>query len=439
MKKRYLISVVCFLLPLAFVLVFGLIERDRTFSETENRELATVPELTWQSYADSSFMQKLETYFNDQFPFRDGFIRISKAYNKFMYPSFLLSDDDVISLPPASVNPAVPPIQTAPSTGGSEESPGETTAPAAPQTLLGNLIYRGRIMETFNVSDAAVQRYADIVNRIYTACGNPETYVLIPTPAYTLYAPDGHIAENTDFNRAIDAISAALKGPKLIDLRDTYAAVKDEYIYFRTDHHWTARGAYYACKEFLQVAEGVTLPDLSTYRGGVREGFLGSLYRAVMTNQASALLEKEPDRVEYFYPNTEAKVVAYSSAAMNDPQVRQVIYPDYNDDTNLYCVYMGGDIAIGKITTQNKNGKSILVIRDSYGHAFIPFLLDAYETVYTFEPRYFDPNLNPIDFPAFFAEQKIDKILYVGYPHMSVGGYWDCIAKYLEPILPAEK
>lgn len=431
MKKRYLISVVCFLLPLAFALVFGLIERDRTFSETENRELATAPELTWQSYADSSFMQKLETYFNDQFPFRDQFIRMSKAYNRLMYPSFLLSDDDVISFPSSGGN--------SPSTGDSStSSPGDSDATtSSPQMLMEKMIYRGRIMEPLYVSDAAIQRYTNILNRIYTACGNPETYVLIPTPAYTLYAPDGYITEDTDFDRAIDAVTAALQGPQVIDLRETYAAVKDEYIYFRTDHHWTAKGAYYACRTFLETVEGITLPDLSAYRGGVREGFLGSLYRAVMTNQASTLLEKEPDRVEYFYPNTETKVIAYSSAAMNDPLERQVIYPDYNDDTNLYCVYMGGDIALAKITTQNKNGKSILVIRDSYGHAFVPFLMDAYETIYSLEPRYFDPNLNPMDLPAFFAEHKIDKILYVGYPHMAVAGYWDCIAKYLEPMIPA--
>lgn len=435
MKKRYLISVACFLLPLAFFLVFGLIEQDRTFSVTENRELASMPELTWKSYADSSFMQKVETYFNDQFPFRDGFIRMSKAYNKLMYPNFLLSEDDIIVLPPSSVNPAVTPVQTSPSAGEGEE----TSEPsAAPQMLLGNLIYRGRIMETFNVSDAAAQRYADIVNRIYSACGNPETYIVIPTPAYTLYAPEGNITENTDFNRAMSTLTAALNGPQVIDLREIYSEVKNEYIYFRTDHHWTGRGAYYACREFLQVAEGVTLPDLSTYRSGVREGFLGSLYRAVMTNQASSVLEKNPDQVEYFYPHTEVEVIAYSSAAMNDPMVRQVIYPDYNADTNLYCVYMGGDIALAKITTQVKNGKSILVIRDSYGHAFVPFLMDAYETIYIFEPRYFDPNLNPIDLSAFFTEHKIDKMLHVGYPHMSIGGYWDTMAKYLEPLFPTE-
>ena len=336
MKKRYLISVACFLLPLAFFLVFGLIEQDRTFSVTENRELASMPELTWKSYADSSFMQKVETYFNDQLPFRDGFIRMSKAYNKLMYPNFLLSEDDIIVLPPSSVNPAVTPAQTSPAAGEGEET---SEPPAAPQMLLGNLIYRGRIMETFNVSDAAAQRYADIVNRIYTACGNPETYIVIPTPAYTLYAPEGNITENTDFNRAMSTFTAALNGPQVIDLREIYSEVKNEYIYFRTDHHWTGRGAYYACREFLQVAEGVTLPDLSTYRSGVREGLLGSLYRAVMTNQASSILEKNPDQVEYFYPHTEVEVIAYSSAAMNDPMVRQVIYPDYNADTNLYCVY----------------------------------------------------------------------------------------------------
>ena len=433
MKKRYLISVVCFLAPLVFMFFVGILDEDRSFSSSENRELSTSPTLSLSSYLDASFMQDFESYYTDQFPFRETFMSLSKRYNSIMYPNFLLSDDDVISLPPTNINP------TTTQEGGDSPAP-STNSPTTDQvdteSLQGSMIYGGRIMEIFNVSDSTAQRYANVINALYAECGEPDTYVLIPPPAYTLYAPENHINEKTDFDQAMLVVSAALDGPQLIDLRETFDDRKDEALYFRTDHHWTARGAYYACNAFLQAAENMTLPALDTYQSGTRDGFLGSLYRAIMANQASALIEKNPDTLEYFYPFADAEVITYSSAAMIDPLEREVLYPDYNADTNLYCVYMGGDIALGKITTQTKNGKSILVVRDSYGHAFVPFLIDAYETIYIVEPRYFNRDTNPMELGSFFTEHDVDTLLFLGYPNMSVGGYWDTISYYLEPLLP---
>ncbi len=418
MKKRYLISILCFLIPIVLLLGFSLFDRDQHFSEDENRELATAPSITVAGYADASFMQKFETYFNDQFPFRKMFLALSKKYNSILYPNLLISEEDVITLPSA------PPVQN----GVSDV---EITS--------GSMIYKNRIMETFRVSDINTVRFANVVNRLYQECGAPETYVLLPKPAYNLYAPHEYTTDEFSFDHAWELTASTLNGPKLLDLRPLYDDLKNEYIYFRSDHHWTATGAYYACNAFLETVENVSLPPLETYKSGVREGFLGSLYKSAKNNQVISLIEKTPDRVEYFYPFAEAKVTSYKTAAMTDPEERDVIYADYEKNDNLYAIFMGGDIPLARIDTGTKNGKSIMVVRDSYGHAFAPFLIDAYETIWLLEPRYFNESANKFELGTFFKEQRIDKLLFLGYPPMTVGVYWDTISNHLEQLVVDKK
>ena len=400
MKKRYLIPIICFLLPLVFFLVYSIFDEDKTFSDSENRELATFPKFSAESYADASFMQEFETYYNDQFPFREQFIALAKLYNSVMFPDFLLSDEDVLELD-------------------------------------SSIVYKGRIIEKFSTDENTVSRYSAIVNKLYEECGSPETFVLIPPPPFELYAPESYISSDNGFDKAFEMLGEKLEGPALVDIRKAFSDNKYEYLYFGTDHHWTARGAHLAANEFLKAAEGEELPSIDDYKSGKRDGFLGSLYKAVMTEKAGSILENYPDSVEYFYPLADATVTAYTSAKMEIGEERQVLYPDYNETTNLYCIYMGGDIALGKIETETKNGKSMLVVRDSYGHALIPFLIDAYETIYTVEPRYFN-EANKLELGKFFKENEVDTLLFVGYPQMAVGSYWDTMAKYLEYLLVIE-
>ena len=399
MKKRYLLPIICFLLPLVFFLVYSICDSDKTFSDSENRELATFPRFSAESYADASFMQNFETYYNDQFPFREQFIKLAKLYNSIMFPDFLLSDDDVLE-------------------------------------LNSSIVYKGRILEKFSTDENTVTRYATIVNRLYEECGKPEAFVLVPPPPFDLYAPKSYIGDN-NFDKAFEFLCEKLEGPKPVDLRKAYSDNKYEYLYFGTDHHWTARGAHLAASEFLKTSEGEELPPVDEYKSGVRENFLGSLYKAVMTEKAGSILENNPDKVEYFYPFADATITAYSNAKMENGEKREVLYPEYSETSNLYCIFMGGDMALGKIETETKNGKSILVVRDSYGHAIVPFLIDAYETIYTVEPRYFN-EANKLELGRFFKDNDIGTLLFVGYPQMTVGSYWDTMAKYMEYLVNIE-
>lgn len=395
-----------FLLLIFSVFFLSLTDENSTFSPRENRILATMPSLTAGSYADGSFMRDFERFYNDTFPKREELIGSVRLLQSYFYLTGLIRPDDVVTLPAAQG-------------GGAAE---------------GTLIYGNRVVEIFQSAPATTQRYIDIINALYEECGRPDTFVLMPTPAFTLYAPERAKTPGTDFLSQFELIREGLDGPRLIDLNGILTEKKDEPIYFRTDHHWTAVGAYYAASEFLTVAEGAPLPPLSRYRSGKREGFLGSLYKSIASSQVSVLFENAPDTVEYFYPLHSAQILNSSTQNMAVTEERELFYPDFNETGDLYRIFFGGDVALGIIRTDCGNGKSILVVRDSYGHAFLPFLIDAYETIYTVEPRYFMEEDNRFALGEFFRAQKIDKLLFVNYPNMAIGVYWTTFCENLEKL-----
>jgi hypothetical protein len=97
-----------------------------------------------------------------------------------------------------------------------------------------------------------------------------------------------------------------------------------------------------------------------------------------------------------------------------------VLYPGYERNSNLYNIFFNGDLALMHMHNDNGSGKSIFVVRDSYGHAFLPFLANNYEDVYALEPRYFET----FDIPGFIAGHAVDELLVVGYSLPAASDYW---------------
>lgn len=69
------------------------------------------------------------------------------------------------------------------------------------------------------------------------------------------------------------------------------------------------------------------------------------------------------------------------------------IMADYASGVNMYSVFLHGDQPLTEIQTENKNGRKAVVVKESFGNAFSPFLVAHYETVYIVDQRYFELNL----------------------------------------------
>ena len=169
---------------------------------------------------------------------------------------------------------------------------------------------------------------------------------------------------------------------------------KNEYMYFRTDHHWTQRGAYYAYTAFAKAA-GFVPHQISEYTQGKTNGFLGYLY----TVTKSSVLKNNPDYVEYFMPKNKSTMTVYKTPAL----INGVKYPVISSPKASYQMFLAGDQPLCHIVSDTvKNGKTLLVTKDSFGNALVPFLTDHFEQIYVIDQREFNtseaPTLKIVDF-----------------------------------------
>ncbi len=173
---------------------------------------------------------------------------------------------------------------------------------------------------------------------------------------------------------------------RVVQSYDMIKAHNSEYLYFRTDHHWTALGAYYAYTAFCDV-KGITPTPLDEFETVEFPDFLGSLYTG--SNQAASL-GNNPDTVVAYIPKA-TNTMQFWSSISNSMVDWNVIY-DVSDYAtwDKYFTFIAGDQAFAQIDNPDlQDGSACLLIKDSFGDAFAPFLVDHYEHVYIVDYRYF--------------------------------------------------
>jgi hypothetical protein len=193
-----------------------------------------------------------------------------------------------------------------------------------------------------------------------------------------------------------------------INIYDGIKAKSSDYIYFNTDHHWTALGAYYGYSAFVSALGETPIP-LSDYDRERFNNFLGSRY-ALNNN-----LEKNPDYVDVF-KYKELDSLSYTVYREGVYEEAPLLDMTFKELPNKYGVFLGGDWPLSKVSrniSDDKtptNGKKLLIIKDSYGNAFTPFIAPHYDETYIVDPRYIDDS---IDVRALIDENQIDEVLFI--------------------------
>ena len=187
---------------------------------------------------------------------------------------------------------------------------------------------------------------------------------------------------------------------------DIYSALErhsDEYIYFRTDHHWTGLGAYYAYEQFLRTAGKGDAVPLDELQSVSYDNFLGTLYKEVGGNSA---MRANPDTVIcYDIPGPYTATYHYKDGRTK--REKPLVALDYEGSTN-YSAFTYGDNPLIVVETEHEDCGSILVFKDSYGNAFVPFLAMSYERVIVADPRYPIPSVTEL-----VETYEVDNILFL--------------------------
>lgn len=276
--------------------------------------------------------------------------------------------------------------------------------------------------ELVNHKASVIDRYAAAVGALAVDLDGLATVYELTAPASCCF---GITAEENILLGATDPVAAMqythqamlaendrlvtegkLKNPMIVMdvfdlLGEKYAA--GEYVYFRTDHHWTGLGAYYASRYFMDLVGKEYLP-LSAYQEVALPGFLGSLHRHTQSEE----LAVNPDTV-YAY---RSPTVTYMTVRNKEGESKQIeMIRESVNSTNKYVAFCGGDYPYSEIHNEAiTDGSSVLVIKDSYGNSFMPMLADSYEYVYGIDYRSWKGDLS-----AFVEERGIDTVVVVNY------------------------
>ena len=234
------------------------------------------------------------------------------------------------------------------------------------------------------------ESWTDSVNSFKEQLPEVSVYNMVVPTSSEFYVPDGF--DNftaSQWNKA-EHIRTRLKNVANVDVYSALAAHTDEKIYSRTDHHWFPLGGYYAAQAF-SVEAGVRFPYLNEYERVTRGGFVGSMYMYT----ESGKLYNDPEEFDLYIPpnNSNLKTTYYNGYFENGYSGQLITSPDAGA---YYCSFLGADNIIAKIETDAGNGRTLVIFKESYGNAIVPFLTSSFETIYVCDIRYF--YLNAVQF-----------------------------------------
>lgn len=268
-------------------------------------------------------------------------------------------------------------------------------------------IYNNAAYELFGGTAESAEFYAESISQFKAQVGDTITVynMVIPKPI-EYYVPDrvmqsSGISTNSQAENIKTIYSSYTEDVVPINCYNELAAHLEEYIYFRTDHHWTGLGAYYAYKAFCEQT-GQKVLNLSACEENTISGYQGTLV------DMDASLYDNLDTVHYWeFPyDTYATITPRSG---DIPYDTSIYYGAATAGTLTYGVFIWGDSAtFVEHSSAVDNGKKIAVIKDSYGNAFVPYLTANYEEVHVIDFRFFDSDLK-----TYCEENGITEVLFI--------------------------
>ena len=428
-----------------FLFVFCTLLPRTTVSNSDT--LTKFPEFSWSSLFDGSYTAQLGAYFSDTVFMRDtlkgeyyaelktwfgketvvitedgeeeiiiGGINIPSEDPGYSEPEFSWGGD--ISLPPDSDEPENPESSSEAGNSSvpdvpSEEPSQDTTSKEEPEQEIqadSILIIGTRAMEIYygDPNLNKLPRFAQALNTFAANNPNLNVYSMVIPKAAAFYLDKSpsykHLAGRTlnDLNNLNKLYSDKVQAINIYNILNQH---KNEDIYMRTDHHWSSLGAYYAVKQFASDL-GLPFQDISTYTKNSRVGYRGTMYAYSGYHD---IIKNNPEDFVTYVPKATYTYETYDQSFQN-PKKRDSIFHKVGDNavSSWYLTFIGGDSYSVKIKSNAcNNGRKLLIVKDSYGNALVPYLLYSFEEIYVVDAREFQIHLD-----TFTEQQGITDVLF---------------------------
>ena len=372
---------------------------------------------SFRTLIDGSYTAGVENYFADNFAFQEFFLKANRILNRFYYFSFgngsLAIDFD------GGAEQGGIGLNESQDNGESDEATG--LPDESEVTSVGTILVHGnRAMDIPTALDDIIVEYGRTIGKIPDKMPeNVRVFSLVTPNSGQFYSPVSYHTGVHDQKAMIELCYGEMGDKvKRVDAYSAIAAHTDEYLFFRTDHHWTQKGAYYAYTAFCDAA-GLHPTSLSQHESGTYDNFVGSMHHYTAGYPQSDVLMDNPDQLTYYLPLVDTKTKYYLDSSMENGIPIPTVDRNLGEHiTNKYLCYISGDTPICVLETA-ADGGTCLVLKDSYGNAFIPFLTTHYSRIIAVDPREFCGEGEPdLDLAAFVREQDVDDLLILNYPFM---------------------
>lgn len=357
-KKYPLLIMVCVFLTGMFVLYQC--KKDTSFSDMENRYLVTRPAVTVKGLADGTFMQEFETYTDEQIPFRTPLIQLKAAIERLL----LKDENNGIIL-------------------GKE----------------GYLFEKVlRTDEQLYKNEAILENFIKNTDKTVYAAIAPNACEIFPelVPAGAL-----HVNQKKEISAFYEQLSN-IENCRVVDLEAALSEHREEQLYYKTDHHWTTGGAYFAYQEICRQMGSIPV-DLTTLNEHQVLDFYGTLYAKYKGFGA------EPDIITYY----DIPIVSLASSAGTKDGLYDM---DKTKIYDKYAMFLYGNDGVCTIQAENAgNGKELVVFKDSYANCMVPFLTYQYDIITVVDLRYFGESVKEL----LQESESADILLLYNFSHLN--------------------
>ncbi len=256
------------------------------------------------------------------------------------------------------------------------------------------------LIERFTEPDAdTLDANMAALNSLCENVGVPVYFSLIPDKA-GIYS--GILPENAPNDSEKDVIDScyAQSDAETIDVLSPLAEHAGEYIFYRTDHHWTSLGAYYG---YAAIADALSLSenDVGDYSiESVSSDFYGTLW------SSSGFSWVSPDRMDIFVSASAG--LSITNYPAGEPVEGSLYDYSYLEKKDKYSFFLGGNTPLLKINTGINDAPSLLIVRDSYADSLVPFLLEDFSEIHLIDLRYYRAGLS-----EYIKSNGIDEVLVI--------------------------
>ena len=311
---------------------------------------------------------------------------------------------DTPSVPASTPKPSYPPI---------------TSDEKAYTYDTGTVVVGDAGYEIYNYVSSAADRYAKTINKLTkTLDSGVEVYNMLAPTSMGITYPDNKKKQlhSSSQEVAMDNIEKMLSGREnFIPLYDALMKHRQDDIFFRTDHHWTQLGAYYAYEAFCRE-KGMVPNPLKFYKKKSFPGFLGSFYRDSKQNKN---LKAKKDTLQAYYPMSRQVSLEYTNTEGKKGNAPVIADGKNYGEGMKYLVYIAGDNPYTVVKNKDKHdGTSCILVKESYGNAFVPYLVDHYETIYVIDYRYWEGKLD-----SFVKSKRAKEVIVLNNISMTRSSY----------------